>query len=136
MAVHVCLYHDYYAERCRSGRTGWFRKPVKGLLFPGFESLSLRQLFITPGSAGSYFVFQPLVGTMWAQSSGLHRSIPDQTGQKIRADPSPTNCKYHCLCTGIITHRPRQRTIFRLPRKQRGLDVDGGIKDGVAKATP
>ena len=30
------------AERCRSGRTGRSRKPLRVQAFPGFESLSLR----------------------------------------------------------------------------------------------
>ncbi len=33
------------AERCRSGRTGRFRKPLSPQGFPGFESLPLRQPF-------------------------------------------------------------------------------------------
>ena len=39
-------------ERCRSGRTGLTRNQEKGQLFPGFESLPLRQftsLWISPG---------------------------------------------------------------------------------------
>src|SRR4029453_6308642 len=36
------------AERCRSGRTGWFRKPVSLYWFPGFESLPLRHFQLVP----------------------------------------------------------------------------------------
>ncbi len=34
--------HGPAAERCRSGRTGWSRKPLSTSVLPGFESLPLR----------------------------------------------------------------------------------------------
>ena len=85
----------HLAERCRSGRTGRFRKPLSLHGFPGFESLSLRQITCQHAACVSLDTFCALEACMvWSRM----RSFP----RRIRSPP-------HCaLCqTGLQTARPR-----------------------------
>ena len=106
----------FRSERCRSGRTGWFRKPVRGQLLPGFESLSLRQP-MQPLAQQSVAVF---MGTMWAQVFGPNGLLRDQNGRSLRRKPFPFSLAHPCLHhfrrpgnTPPDAHKPEERVSHR-----------------------